>query len=490
MANKRLSMTIQDEIKRLKKLEHSQRKIAKILGIDRATVKRYWDTSPPVPTVATPSWVMELDWEYISKELKKASKKIIYEELSETFDLPSYQAFCQYLRNHGFEKEPEITIKIDRKPGESVEVDYSGDSVSILNPATGELYEVELFVGSMSFSGKFYAEFTLTQKLEDFIRAHNNMFTYFGGVADFIIPDNCKTAVIKADKYDPVTNSTYNDMCKHYKIAIDPADSYSPRHKPNVENAVKYLQTDFLARIRNKTFTSLIELNMELRKWLAKANRTTIQGRGQSRDYFFEKEKNCLRSLPQEFYNIYYFKRAKLHPDCHVQHNKNYYSAPYRYVGKELDVKYNSQSVHLYYNCERIASHKAVAGTYHYSTNTSHYPEHKYVEVNYHLALAKKEAAKIGDNTLLLVKRLIKQNKFPLKILRKVQGIISLKKKFSNEALEYGCEMALEFDRLNYDNIRKFARNYNPNKHKNDFEVPTRQLDLICLQGGISERNS
>lgn len=487
MANKRLSMVIQDEVKRLKKLGHSQRKVAKIIGVDRGTVKRYWELAPPIPTVTIPVWAMNLDWDYISKELKKVSKKIIYEELSESFELPSYQAFCQYLRNHNFEKGPEITIKIDRRPGASVEVDYSGDSISILNPATGEIYEVELFVGSMSFSGKFYAEFTLTQKLEDFIRSHNNMFNFFGGIADFIIPDNCKTAVTKADKYDPITNSTYQDMCKHYGLAIDPADSYSPRHKPNVENAVKYLQTDFLARIRNKTFTSLIELNMELRKWLVQANSTTIQGRGQSRDYFFEKESPHLKELPKETYEIFYFKRAKVHPDCHIQHDKNYYSSPYRYVGKVVDIKYNSHLVHIYYNCERIASHKVMAGSYHYSTNNSHYPETKYVEVNYHLGFAKKEAEKIGPNTTLLVKKLINENKFPLKILRKVQGILSLKKNFSKEALDYGCEMALEFDRLSYDNIRKFARNYKTNKQKNLFKVPSRQLDLICLQGGKSE---
>ncbi len=487
MANKRLSMVVQDEISRLKKLGHSQRKISKLLGIDRATVKRYWGDSPPEFNFVIPDWVSELDWDYINKELEKVSKKILYEELSEVHKLPSYQAFCQYLRNHGFEKDPEITIKIDRKPGASVEVDYSGDSVSILNPATGEIYRVELFVGSMSYSGKFYAEFTISQKIEDFIRAHNNMFTFFGGVPDFIIPDNCKTAVIKADKYDPITNSTYQDMCKHYSIVIDPADKESPRHKPNVENAVKYLQTDFLARIRNKTFTSLIELNMELRQWLIKANEAFVQGRGNSRNYFFEKEKSHLRELPSTSYELFYFKKAKLHPDCHIQHDRNYYSAPYKYVGKELDVKFNSHIVHIYYQCTRIATHKIMAGKYHYSTNTAHYPEQKYVEVNYHLAQLKREADKIGTNASLVVKRLIRESKFPLKILRKVQGIIGLNKQFSKEALDYGCEMALDFNRLNYDNIRKFARNYRPDKQDNIFKVPTRQLNLICLQGGRNE---
>ncbi len=489
MTRKRTAMSKIDEILRLKSLGHNKTKVAKLLKINRETVIKFW-YGPPVDWIGqeqTPNWVNNLDWAYIEIELKRASKKIIYEELSESFKLPSYQAFCQYLRNHKYEKVPEITIKIDRTPGASVEVDYSGDSVCILNPATGELYSVELFVGSMSYSGRFYAEFTLTQKQEDFIGAHNNMFSYFGGVASFIIPDNCKTAVIKTDKYDPKINSTYQDMCKHYGIVVDPADSYSPRHKPNVENAVRYLQSDFLARIRNKTFTSLIELNRELRSWLAIANSKVIQGRGQSRNFFFEKEKEFLKSLPSSPYELFYFKRAKIHPDCHFQHEKNYYSVPYQYVGKEIDIKFNSRIVHAYLNCERIATHKCMLGYYHYSTTTSHYPEKKYVEFNYHLASAKKEASKIGENVLILINRLIRESKFPLKILRKAQGILRLKNSFSKEALDYACEQALEFDLLNYNNIKKFAKNYKKKTTDDSLKTPLRQPELICLQGGTHE---
>ncbi|MBC8550236.1 MAG: IS21 family transposase [Candidatus Brocadiales bacterium] len=486
MGYKRLNMVIQEEILRLKSLGHSQRKIAKILGIDRGTVIRYWDGPPCESMSPQPAWALLLDWEHIEKELKSASRKIIYGELKESYSLPSYQAFCQYLKNHKISRPPEITIKIDRTPGASIEVDYSGDSIELLNPATGEIYSVELFGGAMSYSGRFYAEFTLTQKLEDFVTAHNNMFTYLGGVASYIIPDNCKTAVTKVDRYDPLINPTYHDMCKHYGIVVDPADGYSPRHKPNVEKAVSYLQTDFLARIRNKTFTSLIDLNRELRSWLKEANAKIIQGRGQSRDHFFKIEMPHLKGLPSSLYEIYYFKKAKVHPDCHFQYNKNYYSVPHHYVGKEIDIKFNQSMVHAYYNCERIATHKAMKGSYHYCTNNSHYPEKKFVEVNYHLAKAKKEAILIGENTTLLINKLINQSRFPLKILRKVQGILRLKKNFDNEALDYACGQALEFNKLNYDNIKRFAKNYK-NIPESSYKAPLRDSKLICLQGGLHE---
>lgn len=489
MVNKRLSMPIQDEIQRLKGLRRSQRKVAKILGLDRGTVARYWDEGPDEIEKVVPAWALLIDWEYIKNELKRVPIKILYEEQKEFINLPSYQAFCSYLRNNLEKEPPEVTIKIHRNPGDSIEVDYSGDSIQILNPATGKLFSVELFVGVLSYSGKIYAEFTLSQNLEDFIRAHNNMFFYFGGVSSYIVPDNCKTAVIKADYYNPLINRTYHDMCAHYGMVVDPADKESPRHKPNVEKSISFLQTDFLPRIRNKVFTSLVELNRMLRKWLETANKKPVQGRGQSRDYFFEKEKEYLKALPTIPYELFYFKKAKLHPDCHFQYQRNYYSAPHQYIGKEIDIKYNSRLVHAYYNCERIATHKCMKGTYHWSTDPAHYPEKKHIEFNYHLAQLKKKSNLIGQNTRMLINRIIDESRYPLKVIRKAQGILNLEKQFGRDALNYACGEAMEFNKMNVDNVKRFAK-YFKHKPKEELTAPKRQIELVCLQGGYSERNN
>ena len=480
-------MIIQQEILRLKELGHSQRKIAKILGISRNTVIRYFNGPPEVPDPLIPLWAKELDWEQIHKDAKKTPKKILYEELSEVYSLPSYQAFCQYMRNHPVEVDlsSEVSIRIYRPPGESMEVDYSGDSVEILNPATGEIYRVELFVGALSYSSDFYAEFTLTQQLEDFITSHNNMFHYFGGVARYIVPDNCKTAVLKTDKYDPITNKTYNDMCAHYGIAIDPADRYSPTHKPVVEKSVHIIQQDFLPRIRNKTFTSLYELNRELHNWLAKKRNEVMKDRGNSRKFFFEKEKPLLRELPADQYELFYFKKVKLHPDCHFRLNHNFYSAPYRFVGKELDIKFNGKLVHAFYNTELIATHAIKRGNFKYSTHDQHYPEKKFIELNYHLQKARKESKEVGPNMEALIETLIKQPRFPLKNLRKIQGILKLKQSFDCKALEEAADLALEFNKLNYNSIKNFAKHYKPNKPQES--APVRVPELTCLQGGANE---
>lgn len=488
MARMKIFMVDQKEILRLKELGHSKNEVSKLLKIDRGTVRKYWDGPPPeeASDPFRPTWVDEIDWPYIKKELeKKASRKVLYEEQSQSVELPSYQAFCEYIRKHEPTSVPEISIKIHRLPGASIEVDYSGDGVQIINPATGEIFTAQLFVGSLSFSGYFFGDFTMTQRTEDFISSHRRMFEFFGGVTSYIVPDNCKTAIIKNNGMDPVINKSYQDMCIHYGIVVDPADKFSPQHKPNVENAIGVIQKQFFPLIRNITFTSLIELNNFFRIWLAEKLQQEVRGRGQSRLYFYEQEKPLLKSLPSIPYEVFNFKQAKVHPDCHFIHEKNYYSVPHQLVGKELDIKFNTKEVHAYYETELVTSHPALKGSHHYSTNVGHYPEKQYVDVNYHLGLARKTAEKIGPQTQELVERLMNENKYPLKNLRKIQGVLKLATQYEKEAMEYACETAMHFEYLNYERIRRFAKGYRAKDETGFDSCPIRQIELVCLQGGL-----
>ena len=211
-----------------------------------------------------------------------------------------------------------------------------------------------------------------------------------------------------------------------------------------------------------------------------------MKGRGHSRSFFYEKEKSELRALPRDQYELSYFKVAKVHPDCHIQHLRNFYSVPYKYVGREVEVKYNGSMIHIYYETKRIASHSIVKGHTHYQTNPAHYPEDKIVEINYHLSQARVQAKRIGSNMVYLIEKLIKMDRFPLKTLRKVQGVLGLSKMFECEALDYAAGLSLEHDRLTYQGVKSFAKNYKYIEEKR-FEAPQRDFDLICLQGGRSE---
>jgi transposase len=486
MGKSRIMMAIQNEIFRLKALGRSRRETSQILGIDKETVGKYWNGPVAESPPGTPTWVAGLNWEHIKTEIENGtSKKILYEELREDHGLPAYSNFCRYFAIKIGTRVPEVTIKIQRIPGQSVEVDYSGDGWEIINPATNEVIQVELFVGAMSYSGHFYAEFTFSQKLEDFISSHSRMFSYFGGVCKYVIPDNCKTAVVKSEKYDPELNKTYHDMCVHYGIAIDPADPKSPRHKPNVERAVGILQQDFFPRIRNKTYTSLRDLNNDLWAYMRKKQDEIIRERGKSRKELFEQERPVLKELPKFPYEIFFFKKAKVHPDCHIQHSKNFYSVPYVHVGKDVMVRYNQSMVYVYINTECVAVHATSKGHGHYSTNDNHYPEKKIVDLHMNILGLKSEATSIGSNMELLIERIFKEAKFPLKNLRKAQGVIELAKKFEKEAIESAAESALLYNKLFYSYIKQCAENYRPPSDDVTFKTPIRQLELICLQGGI-----
>ncbi len=486
MANKRITMTIQETILQLKRSGLSKRQVAKILKRDRATIGKYWEQTVGPILPIEPSWVTEINWKKIEDEIQnKVSRKILYEELRLVHKLPSYSNFSRYVAiKCNQNKSKDITIHIPRTAGESIEVDYSGDTWQIINPATGELVTVYLFVGTLGYSSHFFAEFTFSERLEDFIESHCRMFSFFGGVAKYLIPDNCKTAVTLAEKYDPELNQTYHDMASHYGAIVDPARVRRPQDKPHVEASVKVLQNDFLPRIRNKTYTAISELNRDLMDYIKTKSLEEMKDRGQSRHDLFQKEKAHLLPLPVAPYEIFHFKKAKVHTDCHIQHNKNFYSVPYRYVGQEVSIRHNQRLLTVYVNSESIATHTVYKGHGHYSTNESHYPEKKIIDLHMTLLSLKKEASKVGPNTSILIERLFSCERHPLKNVRKVQGILSLAKKHESKAIEYAAESALNYNKLFYRYIKLCTENYREPTSKILTRAPIRSSEFICLQGG------
>ncbi len=451
MANKGLAMKHIKEIQRLKNLGETRLKTSKLLGLSRNTISKYWDTDLKNFEVDSrlPNWFLKLDLEYLKSEIKNGvPKKLLHEELSASYDLPSYQAFSNFLKKHIEETtEPKISLRQTRIPGDSIEVDYSGDSIPILVPSTGEILKTELFIGVLSFSSYIYAEFTYSQKLEDFLRSHVNMFKYFGGVSRYLVVDNLKSGVTKSDKFDPDINKSFHDLCKYYGISVDPARVSTPQDKPVVERAVGIIQNDFFKRVRKKTYTSIYSLNQDLWDYLKLKNTQMIKERGDTRLNLYEKELKFLSPLPQYDYEVCYFKKAKVHPDCHIQHKKNFYSVPYRFVGKEVDVKYNSKKVQILFNTEVIATHTTRKGHNQKSTRVEHFPEKKLIETNYLINQCLQKANDNGEHTKLFIDLLLKTARHPLKNLRKAQSILSFEKKYGKDALESACEDALRFNK-------------------------------------------
>lgn len=491
MAMPRKSMDQQKEIQHLKPLLKSIRRVAAHMGIHRDTVAKYWELSVPesVPSTPPPAWTTTIDWEYVKKEIENGvSAKTLYKEFSQSQKLPIYQNFARYFRLNikSSNSSSLISLPVERIPGKTIEVDYSGDKMQILNPATGEILSAELFVAALSFSDYFYGEFTFSQKLPEFLNSCKNSFEHIGSVPQFIVSDNCLTAVTKAEKYDTYLNKNFSDFCHHYKVIPDPARVFHPKDKPHVENAIGIIQGEFFQQYRHKTFTSLFELNLTFKKYLADKMNHKIQSRGLSRNELLSFELPQMHDLPIDPFELFTYKKCKVHPDCHVRFNRNFYSVPYRFVGKEVDVKCNSKMIYIHSESEEIAIHTNVIGHNHYVTNDSHYPDKKLVDINYHVQSAMAKSKKIGPNTELLIKKLFEvPRNHPLRNLTKVQGILGLEKIFTPEAVEYGAEAALISNKLFYRYVKSCAKNYRKPKIQETL-LPNRRLEFVCLQGGIS----
>jgi len=490
MAMPRIRMDLQKEIQFLKPLLKHKRKVARHLGINRETVSKYWGQTiaEAVESMTPPHWTEKMDWQYIQSESNKGvSLKTLYNEFSLVEKLPIYANFVRYFRlYYKKEKFPDVSLRIDRIPGQTIEVDYSGNKMEILNPATGEILEAELFVATLSFSDYFFGEFTFSQKLPEFLNSCKNAFEHIGRVPQFIVSDNCLTAVTKAEKYDAYLNKNFSDFCHHYGVIADPARVYRPKDKPHVENSIGIIQDEFFQQYRHTTFTSLLELNLTFKKYCLQKMAKKIASRGLSRDELLSIELPKMHDLPLDSFELFSYKKCKVHPDCHVRYQRNFYSVPYQFVGKEVEIKCNSKMIYIYFDTEEIAVHLLTTGHTRYITNDGHYPDKKLVDINYHVQSSLTRSKKIGPNTELLVNKLFEvPRNHPLRNLTKVQGILGLLSKYSVEAIEYGAEAALESNKLNYNYVKSCAKNYRKPKIQETL-LPNRQLEFVCLQGGLS----
>lgn len=466
MAARVLSMKKQQEVQRLKKLGLSERKISKALGISRNTIKKY-EGELVEESGCTPEWVEKVNWQEISKEISNGiSLQVLWEELAEQKVINvGYSGFWKQFHK----KYPNLAVSLHREfpCGERAEVDYAGSGIDILNPITGELIKTELFVGVLCFSKYIYAEFSFSQKLSDWISSHMRMFEYWGGVPKYICSDNLKSGVKKAHLYDPDANPTYTEMASHYELAIIPARPYKAKDKADVERTVQIIQRWFYAKIRHKTFTSLTELNQCLRQHLKILNGKIHKRFKISRSQKFEVEQQSLKALPSYPYEIAIYHKAKLHPDCHLVFEGNFYSAPHDLRGKVLNIRATPKSLEIYDEGQRVAFHPRKMdpkGTY--ITHKPHYPasHQAYFEETPQRLLELSSA--IGPHTHTLIKGLL-EDPYPLRYLRRCQGIVRLASAYGRDALEKSCLLALNLSRPTYLFIEKVLKR-KTYEHKED----------------------
>ena len=462
------------EILRLTDMGFSQRKIMQSCGVAQKTVVKVqriarkhhlsWEQVSAMTnaelkdkffseSVSATSTKRMPDYEHVRKELLRnnVTKKLLWteylEECRQSGDEPlMYSQFCYYIQKD--EEKRRATMHIDRKPGEQIEVDWAGDRAHLIDPYTGEQTEAHIFVGVLSYSQFAYVEAFPDEKTGSWIRAHVHMYQYFGGVSKILVPDNCKTAVIR-NRYrdDPRLNQVYYEMAEHYGTAIIPARVRKPKDKPNAEGTVGNISTWIIAALRNEQFFTLPEMNQAIRVKLDAFNRRPFQKKeGNRYELFTHEEKPFLAKLPAAPYELADWKQATVQFNYHISVDGMLYSVPYSYIKKKVDVRVTETTVEVFFNQERIASHRKLHGRKgQYSTVAEHMPSDHQEYLEWSGDRFRRWAKMIGDHTFQVIDGILTSKRVEQQGYRSCMGVLKLAKKYSSAGLENACEKALRY---------------------------------------------
>ena len=266
-------------------------------------------------------------------------------------------------------------MRQEHRAGEKLFVDYAGQTVEIIDRQTGEVKTAQIFVAVLGASSYTYAEATWSQDLSDWIGSHVRALAYIGGVPEVVVPDNLRSAVTKAHRYEPDLNPTYQDLAQHYGMAIVPARVRKPRDKAKAEAGVLLVERWILAVLRNEIFFSLESLNREIQRLLRVLNERPFKKRTGSRRSLFEAiDRPALQALPRNAYEFAQWRKVRVAPNIHIEVEERYYSVPHALVGKQLDARITERCIELLYRGQRVASHPRSLVKGHYSTISEHMP--------------------------------------------------------------------------------------------------------------------
>ena len=411
-------------------------------------------------SAAKPEYKMP-DYEYVAREMQKSGVTLnllwleYCEQCSNNGETP-YQLtqFKKYYRDYTLKNS--ATMHLNHKPGEIMQVDWSGDTASVMDTDTGEMIPVYVFVATLPYSGYSYVEGFFSMDQECWTTAHVNAYRYFGGVARIIQCDNLKTGVDKHGRNEVKLNKAYSELAEHYNTAILPCRVRSPKDKAMVEGTVGVISTFILAALRNNTFLSIRELNDAISERLYAFNHKPFQKRDGSRAIAFEEEKAFLMPLPSTPFELSSWKIATVAPNYHITVDKMNYSVPYEYIKRKVDVRMTRNTVEIFFDGNRICSHRRLYGRPNqYSTNEEHMPKdhQKYIQWNGDRFI--KWAEKIGVNAAMVVKAILSGYKVEQQGYKSYMGLLKLADKYTPDRLENACKRALSFtSRPSYKNIQ------------------------------------
>ena len=453
------------EILRLRAAGKSQRQIALSVGIGQSTVGDYltrarlagvsWPTAlddaaleralypprPAVPTAERP----QPDWACVHRELKRKGVTLflLWEEYKA--DHPDgfhYSWFCEHYR--AYAGRLDLVMRQSHRAGETVFVDYAGQTVPVIDRESGEIRAAQIFVAVLGASNYTYARASWTQSLPDWIDAHCRAFTFFGGVTETLVVDNLKAAVTHPHRYEPELNPTYTDLATHYGVAVLPTRVAKPRDKAKVEQSVLLVERWILARLRHQSFFSLDALNRAIAALLTRLNERAFKKLPGSRRTLYEQlERPALKPLPATPYVFATWKKVRVNIDYHVEVERHYYSAPYQLVRHQLEARISAHTVELFHRGKRIACHRRSTQPARHTTVAAHMPRPHREYAEWTPQRLVRWARQSGPATATLITHILASRRHPQQGFRSCLGILRLGKTYSAARLEAACRRAL-----------------------------------------------
>ena len=454
----------------------SQRAIVRDLGYARDTVRRYakWaeqmgylDQTSTLPKLE--DLQVELPASYRKSNISSVEpyRDVVKALLEQGVEMVAIHR--RLVRNHSYTgsytsirrfvanllpKENLAVVRIETPPGQEAQVDF-GSAGKMRDRKIGKLRQAYCFVMTLSYSRHQYVEFVFDQKMETWIGCHRRAFESFGGAPKELVVDNLKAAVIKASLDDPILSEPYRKMAQHYGILVHPCRVRTPEHKGKVESGVHYVQRNFLA---GAEFMDIDEANREVQRWVSEEAGLRTHGttREQPLCRFFETEQIALLPLPHEPFELVDVRQAKVHRDCHIEVARAYYSVPFKYIGRRLEVYLFERTVQVYDGLELVVTHERATRKGQRVTRLEHYPPEKSIYLARPRDYCRQRAYTIGPRCGEAVSTLLETR--PLDNLRAVQGIIGLAEKYGDSRLEAACARALYYGDPRYRRIRDILK--------------------------------
>ncbi len=485
MPQKALSMRKIREVLRLRyDLGLLQQEIARSCCICQASVHRYLERAsaaglswpvpedyddrrlnellfPAEPTGDRPPARAPLDFAEIHHQLqshKHVTLQLLWEEYRQSQpEGYRYSRFCELYRR--WRRKQDVVLRQEHRAGEKMFVDWAGDIIPLYDRNGGEVQPASLFVAALGASSYTFARATTSQDLPNWIECHIQALEFFQGTTKLIVPDNPRTGVTRACRYEPDLNRTYLELAQHYGVAIMPARPYRARDKAKVEAAVLLAERWLIAVLRHEKFFSLPELNQAIAQLLERLNQRPFRKReGTRASLYATLDRPALQPLPAERYVMADWKTVRANIDYHVEVDRHYYSVPHQLVGETLEACSTTTTVEIFHCGKRVASHVRSFAAYHHSTQHEHMPKSHQAHLEWTPSRLIDWGQNVGEATGQLIRNILESKPHPEIGYRACLGIQSLAKLFSPTRLEAACRRALEAQAYSYQSVKSILQ--------------------------------